>query len=62
MAKDACAGVGDIRGSGSPGQEDPLEEGPAAHSRVLAWSTPWTEQPGGRATAHRVSQSWTQLK
>ena len=36
MAKDTCAGVGDIRGSGSPGQEDPLEEGPAAHSRVLA--------------------------
>ena len=31
----------------SPGQEDPLEEGVAAHSSVLAWRTPWTEEPGG---------------
>ena len=29
------------------GQEDPLEEGMAAHSRILAWRTPWTEEPGG---------------
>ena len=28
-------------------QEDPLEEETAAHSRVLAWRIPWTEQPGG---------------
>ena len=28
-----------------PGWEDPLEEGMAAHSSVLAWSIPWTEQP-----------------
>ena len=41
MAKDTCASVGDRRGSGSPGQEDPLEEGPATHPRVLAWSIPW---------------------
>ena len=27
-------------------QEDPLEEGMATHSSVLAWSTPWTEEPG----------------
>ena len=31
----------------SPGQEDPLEEGRAAHSSVLAWRFPWTEEPGG---------------
>ena len=27
--------------------EDPLEKGMATHSSVLAWSTPWTEEPGG---------------
>ena len=31
----------------SPGQEDPLEEGVTARSSVLAWRTPWTEEPGG---------------
>ena len=31
----------------SPGQEDPLEKGMAAHSSTLAWRTPWTEEPGG---------------
>ena len=31
----------------SLGQEDPLEEGTVTHSSVLAWRTPWTEEPGG---------------
>ena len=31
----------------SPGQEDPLEEGMATHSSILAWEIPWTEEPGG---------------
>ena len=31
----------------SPGQEDPLEEGVAAHSNILAWRIPWREEPGG---------------
>ena len=30
----------------SLGQEDPLEKGMAAHSSILAWETPWTEEPG----------------
>ena len=30
----------------SLGQEDPLEEGMATHSSVLAWRIPWTEKPG----------------
>ena len=30
----------------SPGQEDPLKD-LATHSSVLAWRTPWTEEPGG---------------
>ena len=31
----------------SLGREDPLEEGLATRSSVLAWSIPWTEEPGG---------------
>ena len=27
----------------SLGQEDPLEEGSATHSNILAWRIPWTE-------------------
>ena len=29
------------------GQEDPLEEEMATHSYILAWRTPWTEEPSG---------------
>ena len=31
----------------SQGQEDPLQEDKAVHSSILAWRTPWTEEPGG---------------
>ena len=31
----------------SLGQEDPLDEEMATHSSILAWRTPWTEEPGG---------------
>ena len=31
----------------SLGGEGPLEEGMAAHARILAWRIPWTEEPGG---------------
>ena len=27
------------------GQEDPLEEGMATHSNILAWKIPWKEEP-----------------
>ena len=27
-------------------QEDPLEKEMATHFRILAWRTPWTEEPG----------------
>ena len=30
----------------SLGWEDPLEEGIATHSSMLAWRIPWTEEPG----------------
>ena len=29
------------------GQEDPLEEEMATYSSILAWKSPWTEEPGG---------------
>ena len=31
----------------SLGWEDPLEEGMAMYSSILAWRIPWTEEPGG---------------
>ena len=31
--------------------EDPLEEGMATHSSILAWEIPWTEEPGGHGVA-----------
>ena len=31
----------------SLGQEDPLEEGTATHSSILAWKNPWTEESVG---------------
>ena len=31
---------------GSLGQENPLEEGMATQSSILAWRIPWTEEPG----------------
>ena len=40
----------------SLGQEDPLEEGMAIHSSILAWRIPWTEEPDGLQSIglHRV--------
>ena len=31
----------------SLGWKDPLEKGMAAHSSILAWEIPWTEESGG---------------
>ena len=31
----------------SLGQEDPPKSGMATHSSILAWRSPWTEEPGG---------------
>ena len=30
----------------SPDWEDPLKEGMATHSSILAWRIPWSEEPG----------------
>ena len=45
----------------SLGREDPLEEGMATHSSILAWRT-CKDRGAWRATVHGVSESWTRLK
>ena len=47
MVKKWPVNVGDLRHAGSLGGEDPLEGEMATHSSILAWRTPWTEEPGG---------------
>ena len=42
------------------GLEDPLEEGMATHSSILAWRIPWAEEPGGLQS--KELQSQTRLK
>ena len=44
----------------SLGWEDPLEEGMATHSSLLAWRSPMVRE-AWRAIAHRVAKSWTRL-
>ena len=44
----------------SLGGEDPLEEGMATHSSILARRIPWTEEPGGLQSMGLQSQ--TQVK
>ena len=41
-------------------QEDPLEEEMAAHSSILAWKIPWTEEPGRLQSMglQRVRRDW----
>ena len=45
----------------SLGWEDPLEEGMATHSSILAWRIPM-DTGAWRATVHGVTKSRTQLK
>ena len=48
VVKNPSANARDIRGKDSIlGQEDPLEEGMAIHSSILAWRIPWMEEPSG---------------
>ena len=44
----------------SLGQKDPLEEGMATHSSILAWRIPQTEEPGRLQSigSHRVTYDW----
>ena len=47
----------------SLGQEDPLEEGMATHSSILAWESPWTEERGRLQSkgSQRVGHAWNDL-
>ena len=56
--KESACNAGDwVR---SLGWEDPLEEGMATHSSILAWRIPWTEEPGGLQSVQlwRVGHDW----
>ena len=44
----------------SLGHEDPQEKGMTTHSSILAWRTPWIEEPGGLQSLG-VTKSQTQL-
>ena len=44
----------------SLGQEDPLDEGMATHSSVLAWRIPWTDEPGGLQSLGRKESDMTE--
>ena len=47
----------------SLGWKDPLEEGMAAHSGILAWRIPWAEEPGRLQYigSQRVGHDWSNL-
>ena len=48
MIKNPPANAGNVRDSGLiPTWDDPMEEGMATYSRILAWRIPWPEKPGG---------------
>ena len=44
--------------------EDPLEKEMSTHSRILAWKTPWTEEPGRlqakglQRVGHTATSDW----
>ena len=44
VVKNPPASAGDV--GSIPRSEDPLEDGMATHSSILAWRIPWTEEPG----------------
>ena len=61
VVKNLPDNAGDITDpSPIPGQEDPLEEGVATHSSILAWRIP-TDRGAWWATVHGVAKSRTQL-
>ena len=46
VVKSLPANAGGRRDVGLIPREDPLEKGMATHSSILAWNSPWTEEPG----------------
>ena len=48
MIKNPPVNAGDLRHAALiPSLGDPLEEGMATYSSILAWRSPWTEECGG---------------
>ena len=59
MVKNLSANAGDIREwVQSLGREDPLEEGKAIHSSILAWRISQTKEPD-MLQSIGVTKSWT---
>ena len=55
----ANAKAGEVRDvTRSLGREDPLEEGVATHSSILAWRIPWIEEPGGLVYGVTKNRMW----
>ena len=46
VVKNSPANAGEVRDSGSIPESGNLEKEMATHSSVLAWRSPWTEEPG----------------
>ena len=62
MVRNPPASAGDARDAGSSlSWEDPLEEGMATHSSILAWRI-LMDRGACRDTVHGVTKSQTQLK
>ena len=45
----------------SLGQEDPLEKGMATHSNIVAWRSPWMEEPGRLQSRGRKESDVTEV-
>ena len=56
VVKNPPANTGDV--GSTPGLGRSPEEGMTTHSSILAWETPWTEEPGGLQSmgSQRVEQ------
>ena len=65
MVKNLPANAGDVKETWvwSQGWKDPLEEGMASYSSILAWRIPWIEAPGGLQSirSQRVGHVWSNL-
>ena len=64
MLKNSSANAGGTGDLGSiPGVGDPLGEGTATHSSILAWRSPWREEPGGLQSMglQRVGHDWASI-
>ena len=61
VVKKLPANAGDAKDKvRSLGQKDPLEDGMATYSNILAWRIPWTEEPGGLPSIGSKNQTCTQ--